>query len=208
MCEIGPASGCLLAAIKLARTLSPKMSANRTLPILRFFSRVCALALVAFVPICSSNAEETGPSGLPLPRFVSTRSAPINVRVGPGTQYEIHWVFSKPGLPVEIVQEYDTWRKIRYVDGDEGWIHQSLLISRRTALVEPFGGAAQAALRARAEDDAPLRAWLETGRLVSVDKCIDGWCRVASEAGNGTPAVSGSIMQIELWGVYPDEKVN
>jgi SH3-like domain-containing protein len=184
------------------------MSPSRTLPILRFFCRVCALALIALVMTCPSSAEESGPSGLTLPRFVSTRSAPINVRVGPGTQYEVRWVFNKPSLPVEIVQEYDTWRKVRYVDGDEGWIHQSLLISRRTALVEPFGGAAQAALRARAEDDAPLRAWLETGRLVLVDNCADGWCKVSSEAGDGTPAVSGEILQIELWGVYPDEKVN
>ena len=73
-----------------------------------------------------------------LPRFVSTRSAPINVRVGPGTRYDIAWIFKKPGLPVEITQEYDTWRKIRYVDGDEGWIHQSLLIGRRTAIVQPL----------------------------------------------------------------------
>ena len=113
-----------------------------------------------------------------------------------------------PGLPVEITQEYDTWRKIRYVDGDEGWIHQSLLISRRTALVEPFGGAEKAALRTRAEDDAPMRAWLGAGLLVSVDSCSDGWCKIKARESEDSPAVSGEILQIELWGVYPDEDID
>lgn len=165
--------------------------------------------LFAGAPALPVEAQETGASGLSLPRFVSTRSAPINVRVGPGTKYDVAWIFRKAGLPVEIVEEYDVWRKVRYVDGDEGWIHQSLLIGRRTALVEPFGGDGQAALRTRADDAAPLRAWLAAGRLVSVDRCQDGWCEV--EAGgdeSGTPLVRGSVLAVELWGVYPDEDVN
>ena len=183
------------------------MSPNRFLFRCRCIPAAFLAALMMFAPLAAA-AETVGPSGLTLPRFVSTRSAPINVRVGPGTKYDIAWVFRKPGLPVEITQEYDTWRKIRYIDGDEGWIHQSLLIARRTALVQPFGGAARAALRTGARDDAPLRAWLEAGLLVSVDHCADGWCRVSSEADGGNPAVSGDILEVELWGVYPDEKVD
>ena len=131
----------------------------------------------------------------------------MNVRVGPGTKYDVAWKFDLPGLPVEIIQEFDVWRKIRYVDGDEGWIHQSLLISRRTALVEPFGGLEKAALRTRPEDDAPLRAWLGAGLLVSVDSCADGWCKIEARPDDTAPAVTGQILQIELWGVYPDEEI-
>jgi len=163
---------------------------------------------LALAPYPASAEGMVGPSGLPLPRFVSTRSAPINVRVGPGTKYDIAWKFEMPGLPVEITQEYDTWRKIRYVDGDEGWIHQSLLIARRTALVEPFGGAEKAAMRTRPEDDAPMRAWLGAGLLVSVDSCSDGWCRIEARASEGDPSITGDILQIELWGVYPDESID
>jgi len=173
----------------------------------RLFAAAPFLAAVLSVAPAAHAADSTGPSGLPLPRFVSTRSAPINVRVGPGTKYDISWVFKQPGLPVEIIQEYDTWRKIRYVDGDEGWIHQSLLIARRTALVEPFGGTEKAALRTDAKDDAPLRAWLGAGFLVSVDHCSNGWCQIEAAAADGHPAVSGNILEIELWGVYPDEEV-
>ncbi len=185
------------------------MPTNRLIPGLRAPALFLTAVLIGLAPVSAAVADDIGSSsGFKLPRFVSTRSAPINVRVGPGTKYDIAWVFRQPGLPVEIVQEYDTWRKIRYVDNDEGWVHQSLLIARRTALVQPFGGKAQAALRSRAEDDAPLVAWLCTGFLVSVDHCADGWCTIETSAGDNTPAVSGDILQIELWGVYPDEKLD
>lgn len=183
------------------------MRSTQFIPIRRLVAPALCVALLAFASLAPAGAQDVGPSGLKLPRFVSTRSAPINVRVGPGTKYDVAWVFNKPGLPVEIVQEYDTWRKVRYIDGDEGWIHQGLLISRRTALVQPFGGADQAALRARPEDDAPLRAWLAAGFLVLIDKCSNGWCKVEAADDSG-PSVSGNILEIELWGVYPDEAVD
>ena len=55
---------------------------------------------------------KTTSTGLPLPRFVSLKAGRVNVRVGPGEDYKIAWVFTKPGLPIEVVQEYDTWRQI------------------------------------------------------------------------------------------------
>ena len=104
------------------------MRSTRFIPIRRLVAPALCVALLAFASLAPAGAQDVGPSGLKLPRFVSTRSAPINVRVGPGTKYDVAWMFNKPGLPVEIVQEYDTWRKVRYIDGDEGWIHQGLLI--------------------------------------------------------------------------------
>ena len=52
-------------------------------------------------------------------RFVSLRSDEVNVRVGPGVRYPVKWVFRQKAIPVEIVQEYDTWRKIRDWEGAE-----------------------------------------------------------------------------------------
>ena len=46
----------------------------------------------------------------------------------------------KSGTPVEIIQEFDTWRKIRDVDGSEGWLHQNLLQGKRAGLVAPASG--------------------------------------------------------------------
>ncbi|RUY75536.1 hypothetical protein EN962_22910, partial [Mesorhizobium sp. M7A.F.Ca.CA.001.09.2.1] len=42
-----------------------------------------------------------GPSGLPLPRFVSLKSGRVNSRVGPGANYSVDWMYMKAGLPME-----------------------------------------------------------------------------------------------------------
>ena len=79
-----------------------------------------------------------GPSGLPLPRFVSLKSGRVNSRVGPGANYSVDWMYLKPGLPMEIIQEFDNWRRVRDADGSEGWINQSLLSGRRTGIAAPW----------------------------------------------------------------------
>lgn len=180
-----------------------------------FLSRLLVLALSAAAMLGTGAAlaqnqdQKMGPStGLPLPRFVSTRSQPINVRVGPGTRYNIAWVFKKPDLPVEIVQEFDVWRKIRYVDGEEGWIHQNLLSGARTALTRPFGENGRTALYARPKDGADVRAWLSRDVLVHVNNCRDAWCEVTVPKSASARAFTGYVVQFELWGVYPDETVN
>ena len=47
-------------------------------------------------------------------------------------------MFQRSGLPVEIVAEFDNWRRIRDAEGSEGWVLHSLLSGRRTALVAPW----------------------------------------------------------------------
>ena len=77
-------------------------------------------------------------SGLPLPRFVSLKAKKINLRVGPGKDYAVSWLYLKTGLPVEIIQEYDNWRRIRDADGAEGWVFHSMLSGERSAIAAPW----------------------------------------------------------------------
>lgn len=180
---------------------------------LRFSARpvlAIALVLVALAPLLPmARAQEVGPSsGLPMPRFVSVRNAPVNVRVGPGTNYDIAFTFVRPGVPVEIVQEFDTWRRIRDVEGDEGWVHQNLVVGDRTAIVAPWSTEGTIALRVDARADAPVRAWLTPQMLVSVHGCDGRFCEISlrhtGEDGD-TTTYSGFIVQETLWGVYAGE---
>ncbi|HEY9567148.1 MAG TPA: SH3 domain-containing protein, partial [Thalassobaculum sp.] len=50
-------------------------------------------------------------TGLPIPRYVTLRASEVNVRAGPGVRYPIEWVYQRQNLPVEVVAEFDTWRK-------------------------------------------------------------------------------------------------
>lgn len=169
---------------------------------------VC-LAILAMALSVPAFAQANNPSGLPLPRFASTRSTPINVRVGPGTKYEVAWVYLKAGMPVEIVQEFDTWRKIRDVDGDEGWVHQNLLSGNRVGYVTPLMANAEIVLHASQSDDSGERARLGPGLRVAIKECDGTWCEVSAThqpEGGRSSTYSGYLRQEELWGVYPDEE--
>ena len=140
---------------------------------------------------------------LPLPRFVSLKSARVNLRVGPGKDYAVSWLYLKPGLPVEVIQEYDLWRRIRDSEGTEGWVYHSLLSGERTALAAPWlKGKTQATITMHrsAATDGPIVAEMEPGVLTKVRECSFGWCEVEASGRRGF------VTQKEIWGVYPDER--
>jgi SH3-like domain-containing protein len=180
-----------------------------------FFRAAILIALLlfgiasAFVAMAQRSTAAEGPStGLPLPRFATTRSTPINVRVGPGTRYDIAWVYVRAGTPVEIIQEFDTWRKIRDVDGSEGWVHQNLLSGRRAGIATPQGEAERIGLLAGREEDSSVRAWMTPGFPVEIGRCDGAWCEVVAtdHPENGRPRqYSGYLRQDLLWGVYRGE---
>lgn len=171
----------------------------------RFF--VCLPLVLAslFMSAPQVSAQAESVSGLPLPRFVSTRSNPINVRVGPGTRYEIAWNYTVPGIPVEIIQEFDTWRKIRDLDGAEGWVHQSLLVGSRAGYATPLVGGGEVDMRAARSEDAGIRARLAPGVRVNISECDGAWCSVTAGQPGERASFAGYVRQEEIWGVYPDE---
>ncbi|AVX02745.1 SH3 domain-containing protein [Maritalea myrionectae] len=171
----------------------------------------CLALCAVWLCVAPLYAQTSGPSGLPLPRFVSLGSSKINVRHGPGQKYQIAWIFTQSGLPVEVIQEFDTWRKVRDSEGDEGWIHQSLLSGRRTGLIAPWLNAQSQAipLYARADRGAPLRAQLAPQVLVTVEECDQSWCEVAGRFQPGEDDrqqnFKGWVEKQFVWGVYSDE---
>jgi SH3-like domain-containing protein len=172
-------------------------------PVLRAAILIVILVLGA-LGATLARAAEANPSGLPLPRFATTRSTPINVRVGPGTRYGVAWVYVKSGTPVEIVQEFDTWRKIRDVDGAEGWVHQNLLSGKRAGIAAPWRRDEQIPLLSSRGDASGVRAWLGPGFRVEIDGCDGAWCEVSATASSKT--YSGYLSQAEIWGVYQGEE--
>ncbi|MEL6747358.1 MAG: SH3 domain-containing protein [Pseudomonadota bacterium] len=96
-------------------------------------------------------------TGLILPRFASLKSSRVHVRTGPATTYPIAWVFRRQGMPVEVIDEVDNWRRIRDSEGVTGWIFGPLLSRRRTALVSPWSSAASSdASKAALRDAAAI----------------------------------------------------
>ncbi len=160
-----------------------------------------ALAVVA-VPAAWAASDQGDGSGLPVPRFVSLKSDHVNVRGGPTKDNDVAWIYTRPGLPVEITAEYENWRRIRDWDGTEGWVYHSLLSGKRTAFVAKSKTQNDLVpLYESANVESELKASLEPGVLGVVKHCSGRWCRFI---GTG---FDGWIEQERLWGVYPNEKI-
>jgi SH3-like domain-containing protein len=166
-------------------------------------SLLAALAATGLVAAAHAASDMgVGPkSGLQVPRFVSLKPDRVNVRGGPTRDNEVTFVYTRAGLPVEITAESDNWRRIRDWEGSEGWVYHSLLSGRRTAVVMPKDKKALVPLYDSSDNASPVVAQLQAGVMATVKRCTGSWCRIA---GSG---FDGWVVQEQLWGVYPNEKV-
>ncbi len=188
---------------------------NRRQDVWRLVGRYCICFCAVWLAFVSNGAcaqDLKGQSGLPIPRFVSLKADRVNVRVGPGKEYRIAWVFRRAGLPVEIVREHKGWRQVRDSVGDTGWVSGVMLSGRRTALVmsPPDGAVTSKPTAARTKglslhlDDrqsSDVIAVIEPGVMASIGRCDGVWCRVT------IGKFYGYLHQKVLWGVYPREVV-
>ena len=67
--------------------------------------------------------------------FVSFKSSEVNMRVGPGKEYPIAWVFMRANLPMILMAEFDQWRKVKFIDGTVGWVHKNMISRKSSAIV-------------------------------------------------------------------------
>lgn len=153
------------------------------------------LILFAFPAFAADPLEGTG---LPVPRFASLKSDNAFVRTGPSMDYPIKWIYKRSGLPVEIVQEYDAWRKIKDPSGETGWVHKLLLSGNRTVIVE-----SKDVIKAYKNDDKKeMVALLEPGTIHKVEECGAELCRLKFAT------YEGWAEKKYLWGVYGSEILN
>lgn len=151
----------------------------------------------------SAQAVSKGGTGLPLPRFASLKASRVNMRVGPGTEYAAEWLYTRPGLPVEIIAEFENWRRIRDSDGTEGWVYHSMLSGQRTAVAAPWmegkGDKVYVNLHRSAAKDSSILAKLQPGVVVTLKECTGDWCEAEVDD------TEGWVSQAEIWGAYPGE---
>lgn len=131
-----------------------------------------------------------------VPRFMSVKGNPANVRRGPSSEHEILWVYHTAPLPVEVIGDIVGWSRIRDWDGDEGWISRPLLTARRSAMI--VGG--NATLRAEPDATAPPVAIAEPGVVADLLACDGDWCEVTVDGHDGW------VSRGAIWGVYPGEE--
>jgi SH3-like domain-containing protein len=136
-----------------------------------------------------------GSSGFLVPRFVSLGVGKANMRVGPKQTHPIAWEYQRKGLPLEILQEHESWRKVRDIDGATGWMHKRLLAGKRTAIVT----ADWAEIRDQPDALSMMVIRAERGVNTRIEECQIDWCLISVKGDEGW------VTKSALWGVYADE---
>lgn len=167
---------------------------------------LCALLIISLQminPVAAQSPKVGESSGLPVPRFVSVKSKPTRVRFGPSRNHDIAWTFERAAIPIEIIQEFDNWRRIRDADGDSGWMHSSLLTGQRTVIVSPWVKDPLKTIDAYASASLSGRVqfMLQPNVLAEVQECNGTACLLKGADWRGW------VDQNQLWGVYRGERV-
>ena len=138
-------------------------------------------------------------TGLKLPRYVTLKSNDSNLRVGSNINYPIKLKYVIANIPVEIIDEYKDWRKIKDYEGNEGWLHRSLLKSKRFAIIDvPYQEGAQVYNKPKGN----IVGKVGKKNIVRIEKCLKDWCHIKYNQ------YKGWVSKLNLWGIYEKEVFN
>ena len=120
------------------------------------------------------------------------------MRTGPGTRYPIAWVYRRAGMPVEVIEEFDIWRKIRDSEGTTGWVHKTMFDGKRSVIIK-----AKTPQIVRSDHDAESKPVVKVAPSViaKLAECGKEWCKIQIEERKGW------IKKSALWGVYENEVI-
>jgi len=147
-----------------------------------YFINIASLFLILFYTHNSLASEATN--------FLSLKNNEVNLRQGPSFEYPVKFIYKKKYLPVEILDKFETWRKIKDFQNNSGWIHISQLSKKKSAI----NFKKNSFLYKKPTIFSEPIAKLETGRLVLIKKCKVKWCKITSDK------YVGWIEKNYLWG--------
>jgi SH3-like domain-containing protein len=123
--------------------------------------------------------------------FLSLKKNKVNVRYGPSFNSPVKFVYKKINLPIKQIDKKENWRRIIDLKNNSGWIHWSQLKPTNSVI-----SLNEKILFKKPSNFSKPLAKIQTGRVLVLQKCIDGWCKIKSENFKGwikTDNVWGSI---------------
>ncbi len=121
--------------------------------------------------------------------FYSLKKSKVNVRYGPGFESPIKYIYKKIHLPIKQIDKKENWRRIIDSKNNSGWIHRSQLKSVNSLI--PLKD--KILFKKATHFSKPL-VKIKKGRVLIVQKCKTGWCKVKSEK------FKGWIKTDQIWG--------
>ena len=98
-------------------------------------------------------------------------------------------------LPIEIIDEYRNWRKIKDINNNIGWLHKNLIkgerysIIKKKSLIYNFPG-------------GNIIGEVGKNNISKINKCLIKWCLI------NIKKKKMWIKKNELWGIYKNETIN
>jgi len=127
------------------------------------------IATAAAMMAVAAPAEDSAK----IPYWASIRAGEINMRVGPGEDYRILWVYHRQHLPLKVLRVKEGWRLVRDPDGAEGWVLARFLTRERGGFIKGDG---PAEMRAGPGSTAQLNWRLAPGVVGLLGDCAKDWC--------------------------------
>ncbi|QLC23374.1 hypothetical protein HFP51_03215 [Parasphingopyxis sp. CP4] len=156
------------------------------------------LAIVALAVFALSLPNSVEAQSRETPYWASISAGQARMRTGPGRNFPISWLYQRAGLPVQVVEVYENWRKIEDPEGTQGWMLVNLLSADRTGMI--VGDIRP--LRESPRPDARIRYRAEPGVVGRISSCRRGWCEFDVRGRTGFVETS------HLYGVSDDERVD
>ena len=121
--------------------------------------------------------------------YLMLKNSKVNVRMGPGLDYPVKFIYKKKYLPVKVIDRKDNFRKVIDHKKNSGWIHWSQLKKINSLIVLSD----RILFKKPTINSKPL-ANVKSGKLFLLEKCKKNWCKVSSQN------ISGWISTDNVWG--------
>ena len=122
--------------------------------------------------------------------FLSLKKNKVNVRYGPSFESPVKYIYKKINLPIKQIDKKENFRRIIDQKNNSGWIHVSQL--KKINSIIPLED--KILFKKPSNFSRPL-AKIKKGRVLILQKCESGWCKIRSEK------FIGWIKTENIWGL-------
>ena len=124
------------------------------------------------------------------PKYASIKKEKAFSRHNASFDAPIEWIYQKKNLPILIMREHGNWREIRDIDGDETWMHVSMISNKRT-----FINKEDQNLLKYKDNNNIINAIVKKGAVGKIINCDEIFCKVKIKN------YKGWVEKKNLWGI-------
>ena len=105
--------------------------------------------------------------------YLILKNNEVNVRYGPGFDYQVKYIYKKIQLPLKVIDKKENFRRIIDHKNNNGWIHVSQLRKAKSFISLED----KIIFKKPSKFSKPI-AQVKKGRLLLIKKCETQWCKI------------------------------